>query len=89
MNDLPAPASPSTALAANKPMSEMERFAQALVTQQDLINALDEKTQVSRNVLPSEPSKPENDQGVHISTLINIVEKNNRDLRQIVDEIIL
>lgn len=82
-------AQPGIARNTTKAPSELERFAQALLRQRDLITALDEKTRVARNIMPSDAEKKDANEGVHLSTLINILESNNRDLTQLLEEIIL
>jgi hypothetical protein len=74
---------------AKAKQSELERFANALSYQRELLNRLASRLDwvSNRNSKPSDGT--ERDAPPHISTLIDIVANNNNELEQIINEIVL
>jgi hypothetical protein len=80
----------ATALSAAAPkrQSQLERFANELAKQGELLNILESKLDVVSERSPKDGATPMNDR-IHISTLVDVLGANNRRINQFIDEITL
>ena len=74
-------------LAAAKAPSELERCFIALDKQSALIAMLDERLNPVLHRSQSESAKEQRDMGPHISTVGDLIQRNNQRLQQIINEL--
>lgn len=86
MDDSPAH-SGAPLSAPNKP-SELDRLHGILIGEGELINALTQRLNQVRSISPEEPME-KSDDGIHLVSLVDFANFNNKRLQKLIDDLVI
>lgn len=72
---------------AAKQQPALERFANELAKQGELLNVLESRLETVSTRLPQKGEQSEHNERIHISTLIEILRRNNHRIDRLINEI--